>query len=302
MRARLRDLLPARVRHRIRPLARRLGFTAAENSQVVGNPFLGGKLFPQPGSGPHSAVVRYASSRTPDPDALPVPPPELWIGYAETAEHYLNVGQRDIDAMVNTVEGAGTGREELKTVLDFGCGAGRMLRSFPRREDSELWGVDISSEHVTWCQEHLTPMNFATVTTAPHLPFADGYFDFVYCTSVFTHISDLADAWLLELRRIVRSGGHIYLTIQDHHSLELIMGPWRSAGGNLGPMVSALSDLEQSESTRFRQFTYLSFGIDPNSYVFYDVEHLTERWARLFKVKAVVPEAHDFQTAILLQV
>ena len=50
-------------------------------------------------------------------------------------------------------------------------------------------------------------MNFATVTTAPHLPFADGYFDFAYCSSVFTHISDLADAWLLELRRIVRSGG-----------------------------------------------------------------------------------------------
>jgi SAM-dependent methyltransferase len=294
MRARLRDLLSA--------LARRLGFLAGENSRVVANPFLGGKLFPLVRSGPHSAVVRYAPPETPDSNALPVPPPELWIGYAETTEHYLTVGQRDTDAMVETVEGAGVGREELSTVLDFGCGAGRMLRFFPRREDSELWGLDISSEHIAWCQEHLAPMNFATVTTAPHLPFADGYFDFAYCSSVFTHISDLADAWLLELRRIVRSGGHIYLTIHDHHSLELLLGPWRSAGGNLEPMLNALSDLEREESVRSQKFTYFSCGIDPNSFVFYDVDHLTDRWARLFKVKAVVPEAHDFQTAILLQV
>ena len=269
---------------------------------VVGNPFLGGKLFPLPTRGPHAAVIRTAPRETADPDALPVPPPELWIGYAETTEHYLANGRRDVDAMLATVEGAGVGRDELSTVLDLGCGAGRMLRFFPRHEGSELWGVDISAEHATWCQDHLAPMNFATVTTAPHLPFADGTFDFVYCASVFSHISDLADAWVLELRRIVRSGGHVYLTICDHHSLDLLLGPWRSAEGNLGPMLTALTELEHEEAIRSRTFTYFSCGIDPNSYVFHDVDHLTRRWSRLFEVKAVVPEAHDFQTAILLRV
>lgn len=302
MRARVRDLLSARVGPRVRSLARRPGAVLVEDSQVIENPFLGGKLFPLRRSGPHSAVIRSAPPARPDPDALPVPPPELWIGYAEEAEHYLGVGRRDTDAMVHTVEGAGVGREELSTVLDFGCGAGRMLRFFPRGERSELWGVDISAEHIAWCQDNLTPMNFATVTTTPHLPFADGYFDFAYCSSVFTHISDLADAWLLELRRIVRRGGHIYLTICDHRSLDLLLGPWRRAGGNLGPMMNALSELEQEDPIRSRSFTYLSCGLDPNSYVFHDVDHLTARWARLFDVKAVVPEAHDFQTAVLLQV
>ena len=63
---------------------------------------------------------------------------------------------------------------------------------------------------------------FATVTTAPHLPFEDKYFDVIYCGSVFTHMDDLADAWLLELKRITRPSGRTYITIHDKHSADLI--------------------------------------------------------------------------------
>jgi SAM-dependent methyltransferase len=296
MMASLRTFLLGLLRPGLRRLARRLSFLIVENR------FVEGKFFPVEGSGPNSMILRSAPPRTRDSDELPVPPRGLWIGYAETAEHYLGVGREDVDTMLEAVERAGTPRAELSTVLDFGCGAGRMLRFFPRRADSELWGVDISAGHIAWCQEHLTPMNFATTTTAPHLPFKDGYFDFAYCSSVFTHISDLADAWLLELRRVIRGGGHIYLTICDQHSLELLLGPWRNAGGNLRPLIDGLIELDQRESIRSKNFTYLSFGADPDSYVFYDVDHLTDRWSTLFKVRSVVPEAHHFQTAILLQV
>jgi len=44
-----------------------------------------------------------------------------------------------------------------------------------------------------WCQQRMSPLfKFATTTSFPHLPFEDGYFDFVYAGSVFTHITDLA--------------------------------------------------------------------------------------------------------------
>jgi len=45
------------------------------------------------------------------------------------------------------------------------------------------------------------------------LPFEDSSFDLVYCGSVFTHVSDLADAWFLELRRILRKGGYAYINL-----------------------------------------------------------------------------------------
>jgi ubiquinone/menaquinone biosynthesis C-methylase UbiE len=66
------------------------------------------------------------------------------------------------------------------------------------------------------------PLHFVTTTTAPHLPFEDDYFDLVYCGSVFTHISDLADAWLLEIRRILRTGAYAYITIHDNKSVRLL--------------------------------------------------------------------------------
>jgi ubiquinone/menaquinone biosynthesis C-methylase UbiE len=49
------------------------------------------------------------------------------------------------------------------------------------------------------------------------------YFDLIYCGSVFTHIDDLADAWLLELRRITRPGGRIYVTVHDKHRADLMI-------------------------------------------------------------------------------
>ena len=85
-------------------------------------------------------------------------------------------------------------------------------------------GVDINAKHINWCQLNLgPPFFFATTTTAPHLPFEDGYFDLIYSGSVFTHISDLADAWLLELRRIVRKGGYLYITIHDKRTVEVLL-------------------------------------------------------------------------------
>jgi ubiquinone/menaquinone biosynthesis C-methylase UbiE len=107
-------------------------------------------------------------------------------------------------------------------ILDFGCGAGRMIRWLGDSvEGCEVWGVDIQSEHIMWCQQHLSPpFKFATVTTAPHLPFEDRYFDLIYCGSVFSHIDDLADACLLELKRILQPGGRLYITVHEKHSLQ----------------------------------------------------------------------------------
>jgi len=80
--------------------------------------------------------------------------------------------------------------------------------------ECQIWGVDISARHIVSCQENLNPpFNFATVTTQPHLPFEDRYFDLIYCASVFTHIDDLADAWLLELKRVTHPGGRAYITL-----------------------------------------------------------------------------------------
>jgi SAM-dependent methyltransferase len=174
-------------------------------SSLILSPSISGKLI--------SLSDRHSNFVQPKREAEDVPPRELWENYAFTEEAYLESGQRDVAAVLDAVEPFLA--EWPRVALDFGCAAARMLRFFPAEKDSELWGVDINAEHVSWCQRHLPRLNFATTSTAPHLPFEDAYFDLVYAASVFTHISDLADAWLLELRRVMRKGAIAYVTVHD---------------------------------------------------------------------------------------
>jgi len=59
-----------------------------------------------------------------------------------------------------------------------------------------------------------------------HLPFEDSSFDLVYCGSVFTHVSDLADAWFLELRRSYERAV-MHTSIHDKHTIDLLLTKYK---------------------------------------------------------------------------
>ena len=145
-------------------------------------------------------------------DGLPLPPLALLQGYADSAEGYFMGGEANVRSMVDALRAAGFELTPGDHILDFGCGIGRMTRQLRRfAEAAEVWGVDISARHIFWCKRHLSPpFRFATTTTIPHLPFRDGQFSLVFAGSVFTHIDDLADAWLAEVRRVIKPGGAAY--------------------------------------------------------------------------------------------
>src|ERR1700730_15988341 len=134
-------------------------------------------------------------------EGLPVPPEQLWVGYGPDIHTYISNGKKDVTEMVRIIEASGVAVANTNRVLEFGCAAARMLRHVPEfAPNAQLWGVDISSEHIQWCVNHITPaMHFATTTTIPHLPFEDQHFDLIFCGSVFTHIEDMQQAWFLEL-------------------------------------------------------------------------------------------------------
>jgi SAM-dependent methyltransferase len=169
--------------------------------------------------------------------------------------------------------------------------------------------VDISGAHVTWCQQNLSPpFRFVTTTTFPHLPFDDNYFGLIYAASVFTHISDLAEAWLMELRRIACPGGRIVLTVHDKHSLKLVFDPeWASAhpDANLPGHVSdgfrLMLSTPESREILEQDFVVATIGLGPVSQVFYDAVYLCRHWGRYLKVHSITPEAHGYQTAVLLE-
>ena len=97
---------------------------------------------------------------------------------------------------------------EGRRVLDFGCGAGRVLHAFlPEAASGEFWGCDLHGPTIAWLDENLSPPLRFYVNDRIPTPHPDGYFDLVYAISVFTHITHEWSAWLLELHRILKPDG-----------------------------------------------------------------------------------------------
>jgi tetratricopeptide (TPR) repeat protein/ubiquinone/menaquinone biosynthesis C-methylase UbiE len=234
-----------------------------------------------------------------------LPPKELMFVFSESPEYYLNSGEVQISLLQETLEKAGYFIQAGSRVLDFGCASGRMIRHLEKfAETCEIWGTDISGDCISWCQQNLSPpFNFFMGTTHPHLPFEDGYFDVIYAGSVFTHIDDLADAWFLELRRILKPGGMAYVTIQEQHLIETVKEfseAWLDRNNIWLPdqKTECYQKYQEYSQSNFSMFT---LGRDTRSLVFYDLDYFCQKRQPWFKTVNVRREAYYWQTAILLE-
>jgi SAM-dependent methyltransferase len=278
----------------------RLASRVAKEEALVWSPYVSAKLFPlqreESFSLGASGLVQPLAE-LPAAGPLPVPPPDLWEGWADTEDVYLSTGRNDMRFVLDALERAGELPEGFARVLDFGSAAGRMLRFYPAQPGSERWGVDIKAKHIAWAQQHLSPpYSFALTTTFPHLPFEDCSFDLVYCLSVFTHMVELADAWFLELRRVVRPGGYVFVTIHDERSVELL--PERYPDGELTTLVRRLD----AETGAFsKPYAVVSTGTEPGTQVFYRREYLLRKWEQLAELVSVIEEPARYQTALLFR-
>jgi SAM-dependent methyltransferase len=268
--------------------------------QLLINPSLSAKLFAfKPTSNGYVVKKGDCSRLERDADGVPIPPKPLRIGRG-TAEAFLSNGKEDMDMMFKTLKIAGIEISPKARVLEFGCSAGRQTRHMaPVLEHGEVWGVDLASEHIYWCQNHLDPrFNFLTVTSAPHLPFEDNYFDFVYAGSVFTHLDDLADAWFLELNRISKKGGVLFVTILDDRSLAV----YKKEDFHNKPLADLILGSRHYKEFDEEGGLKLVIGRSLNSYVYYDTEYLTTKLSKVFEVVSTSSEAfRNVQSAYILR-
>lgn len=113
----------------------------------------------------------------------------------------------------------------FRSILDWGCGAGRMSRYLPQG-GPVLTGIDIDPDNIETCRRTLPFARFHHVELLPPTPFADGSFDLVFGLSVLTHLDEpVQDAWLAELQRITAPGGLALLSVQGLAQMSLYRAP-----------------------------------------------------------------------------
>ncbi|HEY6064896.1 MAG TPA: class I SAM-dependent methyltransferase, partial [Thermoanaerobaculia bacterium] len=139
----------------------------------------------------------------------------------------LTQGHRDVEGYRNSIipgvgnmrrylTAAGIDADAIRSVLDFGCGSGRLLTGWMLEEsDRALAGCDPNAALAGWARENLPArVRIDHTSLLPPLPYRDAEFDLAFAISVFTHLKFATQrVWARELARVVAPGGALLVTL-----------------------------------------------------------------------------------------
>jgi SAM-dependent methyltransferase len=118
---------------------------------------------------------------------------------------------------------AGVSVDGLGSVLDLGCGSGRVLPVAAARlpPDARCVGCDVDAAAIAWDRRRWPSLEWERTGFDPPLPFPGGSFDLVYSISVFSHLDErLSDAWAAEVERVLAPGGVALLSVHGASAFE----------------------------------------------------------------------------------
>lgn len=241
-----------------------------------------------------------------------MPPPHLRerVHGSRDEMSFHSVGVQVSDDLDAVLARYGQAAARDLSVLDFGCGCGRVIWHVKRRHPSwTIVGRDIDAEAIAWCRQHLHELaDFETNEQWPPTSLESASFDVIYAISVFTHLrEDMQFAWLNELQRLAKPGALLLLSV---HSITLTTGtiatearkiavlPWRRS------LQRAIKSLKAALQVR-KGFTY-SIGDGtaglPDFYqtTFHSRAYVDDKWSQYFDVVEVIEKAINNQQALVV--
>ncbi|HEY2154500.1 MAG TPA: class I SAM-dependent methyltransferase, partial [Isosphaeraceae bacterium] len=151
---------------------------------------------------------------------LPLPPSRLiyLVGGSNDLAWFLGAGATAAACIRDVLSSNGISIAGLGSILDFGCGAGRVLRHWHGLATTRVCGSDYNPRLVRWCRANLKFADIRRNDLAGRLDWPDRSFDLVYALSVFTHLTEpVGFAWIEELTRVMKPGGHLLITTHGDH-------------------------------------------------------------------------------------
>ncbi len=160
-------------------------------------------------------IYEYVTGKR--PNGVP-PRGKIFIGHGD----YVKQGEKFLDYFREL-----GGLQPYHTVLDIGCGIGRMAVPLTRflNEKGSYDGFDIVKSGIDWCNKHISNQHpnfrfhytrlynqlYNTTDKANasnfNFPYKDSKFDFVFLTSVFTHMMPAeVEHYINEIGRVMKPG------------------------------------------------------------------------------------------------
>jgi ubiquinone/menaquinone biosynthesis C-methylase UbiE len=152
-------------------------------------------------------------------------------------------------------------------VLDLGVGCGRVLKPLVDlyrkkstfRQTTQWHGADIDGQAIEWCRMYLASYGeFVVNDISPPLPFNDGFFDLIYCISIFTHLPEnLQFAWLKEITRVLKVDGRALLSTLPLEAMSKPAGDKQAAGGFRHPVGKGTQGLPKTYQDSYHSREYI---------------------------------------------
>jgi SAM-dependent methyltransferase len=173
------------------------------------------------------------------------------------------------------------GISKFASVLDWGCGCGRVTRYLLQSGTAAVTGIDIDPDNVRWCQENFAAGTFLHVPLHPPVDLERAAFDLIIGISVFTHLK-MRDQieWLYELMRVAKTGGVLLMTV---------LGAAAVSRARYSPSV-----VREWQTTGFIAHENLDLKgyIEDDSYYVntcMTTEYIRQNWSRFFEVVDIIP-------------
>jgi SAM-dependent methyltransferase len=233
----------------------------------------------------------------------PFPPPHLMqnvsglTSQADFASHGVTIYRAVHDASPKPLV-------EYRSILDFGCGCGRLARLF-KGHPGKFTGCDLDARHVDWINAHLQHM--VAVQTQPNaaLPFSDAAFDAIIGVSVFSHLDEKSQKlYLAELARVSTNNAYLFLTIHGERAMERATKEDRIYKMLEVPEIdlqnAAMGMREGKHNFIIQKNGHLTSETYRYGITFISSNYINRVWGEFFDVVDIVSGAiHDFQDIVV---
>jgi len=186
----------------------------------------------------------------------------------------------DVDLIFNYTNYMGISAGE--SLLEIGCGLGRLLNFFSKHYKIKPSGVDVSEEATRYAKEHL-PIYAENIRCCKveNLPFDDCYFDHILCWAVF----DLTQQGvaLSQMMRVLKVGGTLLLTGKN----DLF------AGDDEDALVAEIRSREKNIPNHYTDYGLFKRAVEINGGCF-EIEHFFLRRGDFMLGKYLVNKPDNF--------